>query len=125
MLVAIPDRYGPFDAAEKLLRTAQPSLSRQIRDLDCLWVHGALSCGDRSDPLQQEFNKQRVDGHAALRDRFKRGLAQGDLAAGTDTEALARFVQTVNFGLSVQAATGADRKELLAVVASALKAWPE
>ena len=90
----------------------------------CLWVHGALSCGDLSDPLQQEFDKQRADGHAALRDRLSRAVAERDLPENTDSDALARFVQTVNFGLSVQAATGANRQELLAVVASALKAWP-
>ena len=90
----------------------------------CLWVHGALSCGGTSDPLQEEFVKQRAQGQADLRARLKRAIAEGDLPAGSDADALARFVQTVNFGLSVQAATGASRKELLRVVAAALKAWP-
>jgi AcrR family transcriptional regulator len=90
----------------------------------CLWVHGALSCGGTSDPLQEEFVKQRAQGHADLRARLKRAIAECDLPAGSDADALARFVQTVNFGLSVQAATGAGRKELLRVVAAALQAWP-
>jgi hypothetical protein len=59
-----------------------------------------------------------------LRARFKRAIAEGDLPGGTDVDVLARFVQTVNFGLSVQAATGANRQELLRVVTSALRAWP-
>jgi AcrR family transcriptional regulator len=91
----------------------------------CLWVHGALSCGGTSDPLQEEFVKQRARGHAELRERFKRAIAEGDLPNGTDADALARFVQTVNFGLTVQAATGASRKELLWVIAAALQAWPK
>jgi AcrR family transcriptional regulator len=90
----------------------------------CLWVHGALSCGGTSDPLQEEFVKQRAQGHADLRMRFKRAIADGDLPRGSDADALARFVQTVNFGLTVQATTGASRKELLRVVATALQAWP-
>jgi hypothetical protein len=89
-----------------------------------LWVHGALSCGGTSDPLQEEFVKQRAHGHADLRGLFKRAIAEGDLPSGSDADALARFVQTVNFGLSVQAATGASRKELLRVTATALHAWP-
>ncbi len=38
---------------------------------------------------------------------------------------LANFVQTVNFGLTVQASTGATREDLLCVVAAALRAWPK
>jgi AcrR family transcriptional regulator len=90
----------------------------------CLWVHGALSCGGTSDPLQEEFVTQRAQGHADLRARFKRAIDEGDLPSASDADALARFVQTVNFGLSVQAATGASRKELLRVIATALHAWP-
>ena len=90
----------------------------------CLWVHGALSCGGSSEPLHEEFVKQRARGHADLRARFKRAIAEGDLPGDSDADALARFVQTVNFGLSVQAATGANRKELLRVIGTALQAWP-
>jgi hypothetical protein len=37
----------------------------------------------------------------------------------------AHFVQAANFGLTVQASTGATRKDLLCVVAAALQAWPK
>jgi hypothetical protein len=43
----------------------------------------------------------------------------------SDVDTLANFVQTVNFGLTVQASTGATRKDLLCVVAAALQAWPK
>jgi len=89
----------------------------------CLWVHGALSCGD--DPLRKEFAEQRAAGLAELRTRFKRAIAESDLPAESDADALARYVQTVNFGLTVQASTGANRKELLRIVELALKAWPD
>jgi len=89
----------------------------------CLWVHGALSCGD--DPLREEFAAQRAAGLAELRTRFKRAIAEGDLSADSDADALARYLQTVNFGLTVQASTGATRKELLRIVEIALKAWPK
>jgi AcrR family transcriptional regulator len=88
----------------------------------CMWVHGSLSCGD--DPLLAEFDGQRAAGHADLRARFRRAVVEGDLPNGTDTDALARFIQTVNFGLTVQASTGATRKQLLRVVENVLLAWP-
>jgi AcrR family transcriptional regulator len=88
----------------------------------CMWVHGALSCGD--DPLRDEFAAQRAAGLAGLRTRLKRAIADGDLPADADADALARYVQTVNFGLTVQASTGATRRELLRIVEIALKAWP-
>jgi AcrR family transcriptional regulator len=127
-----PAAYLQDALKEPTARTVVERLLQGVVDLvtdpdfpgTCLWVHGALSCGGTSDPLQEEFVKQRAQGHADLRVRLKRAIAEGDLPAGSDADALARFVQTVNFGLSVQAATGANRKELLRVVAAALQAWP-
>jgi AcrR family transcriptional regulator len=89
----------------------------------CMWVHGALSCGD--DPLRKEFAAQRVAGLEELRARFRRAVTEGDLPNNADTDTLASFVQTVNFGLTVQASTGATRKDLLRVVSAALQAWPK
>jgi len=52
-------------------------------------------------------------------------FADGDLPPGSDADTLARYVQTVNFGLTVQASPGATRKKLLRVVEIALKTWPK
>jgi len=89
----------------------------------CMWVHGALSCGD--DPLRKEFAAQRAAGFEKLRARFRRAVAEGDLPINADVDTLASFVQTIVFGLTVQASTGATRKNLLCVVAAALQAWPK
>jgi AcrR family transcriptional regulator len=88
----------------------------------CLWVHSVLSCGDSH--LRKEFAAQRAAAHAGFRTRFKRAIMEGDLPADADAAALSHFVMTVNFGLTVQASTGATRKELLRIMATALKAWP-
>jgi hypothetical protein len=65
----------------------------------CMWVHGALSCGD--DPLRKEFAAQRVAGFEELRARFRRAVTEGDLPINADVDTLANFVQTVNFGCTV------------------------
>ena len=88
----------------------------------CLWVHGALSCGD--DPLRPEFAVQRAAGLADLRNRFRRAKVEGDLPESVDEDALAHIVQTINFGLTLQGSTGATRKELLGIVESALRSLP-
>lgn len=88
----------------------------------CLYAKSMISCGDPNDPLHQELAQRRVSGEVVIRDRFERAVAEGDLPAAADPAALARFVVTVNLGLSVQAASGASRAELLQVVQTALRA---
>jgi AcrR family transcriptional regulator len=109
--------------AERLLRGVVDLLTDPRTPATCMWVHGALSCGD--SPLRDEFVAQRAAGLAELRKRFKRAVIEGDLPLESDVDTLARYVQTVNFGLTVQASTGATRKELLRVVDVALKDWPK
>jgi AcrR family transcriptional regulator len=106
---------------ERMLRGVVDLLTDPGTPATCLWVHGALSCGD--DPLREEFAAQRAAGLGKLRARFKRAVADGDLPPESDADTLARYVQTVNFGLTVQASTGATRKELLRIVESALKTF--
>jgi AcrR family transcriptional regulator len=106
---------------ERLLRGVVDLLTDPRTPTTCLWVHGALSCGD--DPLREEFAAQRAAGLAELRTRFKRAVADGDLPPDSDADTLAHYVQTVNFGLTVQASTGATRKELLRIVEIALKTF--
>jgi hypothetical protein len=108
---------------ERLLHGVVDLLTDPRTPTTCLWVHGALSCGD--DSLLEEFAVQRAAGLAELRKRFKRAVADGDLPQESDADTLAHYVQTLNFGLTVQASTGATRKELLRIVEIALKTWPK
>jgi hypothetical protein len=67
---------------------------------------------------------RRREGEAALRKRFERAKAEGDLAPGADPAALARCISAVIYGMAVQAASGAGRKELKAIADQAMRAWP-
>ena len=108
--------------AERLLQGVVELLSGPQSPRTCMWVRGALSCGD--DPLVEEFAAQRAAGLGQLRTRLKRAIAEGDLPAGSDPDALALYLATAVYGLTVQASTGATREELLKVVPIVLKAWP-
>jgi len=88
----------------------------------CLWLHNALSSGDQ--PVRAMLQSQRPQGEAALRDRFTRSIAEGDLPPGTDCAGLAQFVATVNLGIAVQAYLGATQDELEAVIEIALRSLP-
>jgi hypothetical protein len=90
----------------------------------CLWVQGALACGEAADPVRQELAARRAAGEAALRQRFKRARSEGDLAPDADPAGLARYVTTITLGMAVQAAGGAGRKELRKVADTAMRAWP-
>ena len=90
----------------------------------CLMVQGALSCGRTANSIRRELASRRAAGQAAIRQRFKRAISDGDLPADTNAGDLARYVSTVMHGMAVQAAGGASRKELLGVVKMALRTWP-
>jgi len=90
----------------------------------CLIVQGALAGGDASESVQRELAKHREAGVAALRKRFERARREGDLPRSANAADLARYVSTIAHGLSVQAASGASRAELLRVVKTSLRAWP-
>ncbi|MBN9280276.1 MAG: TetR/AcrR family transcriptional regulator, partial [Hyphomicrobium sp.] len=66
----------------------------------------------------------RCTGEDELRTRFERAKAEGDLPAASNPAALARYIATMLQGMSVQAAGGATREQLLDVAEMALAAWP-
>lgn len=58
-----------------------------------------------------------------LEARFQLAVAAGELAADADVRKLARFVQTVQSGMSILARDGATRAELEGVAEVALMGW--
>jgi AcrR family transcriptional regulator len=111
--------------AERLLGGAIDLLTDRRNPGGCLMVQGALACGEVAESVRRELISRRVAGEVAVRQRFERALADGDLPADSDPADLARYVVTVIRGMAVQAAGGASREELLRVVELALRAWPD
>ncbi len=90
----------------------------------CLGVQGALACAPQSDTVRLELIRRRKTGERIIRDRLKRAKAEGDLPPEADPADLARYLSIVIYGITVQAAGGATRKELRRVAELALKNWP-
>jgi AcrR family transcriptional regulator len=109
---------------ERLMHGVVDLVTNPGNPSSCLFTQSLLACADPDDPLHQELVERLVAGEMATRDRFQRAVSEGDLPPDADPAALARFVLTVNAGLSVQAAGGASRTELLQVVQTALQACP-
>ncbi len=90
----------------------------------CLETNGALVCSDGADHIRRELIRRRDGQVAMLQDRLQRARQEGDLPADAEPADLARYVMTVVQGMAVQAASGAGRDALHAVVRTALRAWP-
>ena len=58
-----------------------------------------------------------------LLERLDRAVADGEIPASTDLHALARFVQTLQSGMSILARDGASRAELEVVADVAMAGW--
>lgn len=109
---------------ERLLRGVAEALTDPVNPPGCLAVQGALSCGDAAQSIKEELCGRRAASEAALAARFEQARNDGDLGKAVDPAALARFMVTITQGMSVQAAGGATRADLLAVADMALLAWP-
>lgn len=112
-------------AAERLLRWTIDSATDRRHPRICLFVRGALTCGEESESIRRQLGAHRAAGERAIRERFQRAQADGDVAAGADPGDLARYLITVIHGMAVQAAAGASRKELQRVARLAVRAWPK
>jgi AcrR family transcriptional regulator len=111
--------------AERVLHGSVDMLTGPQNPHGCLMVQGALACGEAAESVRQELVARRMTAEAAVRRRFERARADGDLPADADPGDLARYLLTVIRGMAVQATGGAGRKELRRVAELALRAWPE
>lgn len=112
------------EAFERLLVGAADLLSDPRHPKGCLIVQGALACGSDSDPIRKQLIRHRAAGEETIRKRFHRARREGDLPRKASPAALAKFAVTIIHGMSVQAASGANRKALHEVARIAISAWP-
>src|ERR1700733_976083 len=91
----------------------------------CLLVAGGLACGTGAENVPFELASRRAQTEDQLRNRFVRAKNEGDLAAGADPAALARYLSAVIAGMGVLASSGSDRDELRQVALVSLKVFDE
>lgn len=108
---------------ERLWRGSIELIANPRNPRGCFLVQSALACGDTGQSVRREMAKRRMADEAALRERFERAIAEGDLPPDADAADLARYVTTISYGMAVKAADGATREELERVVEMALRAW--
>jgi AcrR family transcriptional regulator len=109
--------------AEHLFYSTTDFMTDECAPRGCLFVRGALSCGESTESIRAELDARRVAAEAGLRERFERAKAAGELP-DCDPGDLARYVMTVLEGITLRAAGGAQREELRKVADMALRAWP-
>lgn len=134
---AAVDLYGRTDGSRtaRALReqpTAYAAIEAMLRDniatytdpglpRGCMVVLAGATYTTRTASIREFLVEARRATEADIRARLERGVAEGDLAPGTDTAALATFYSTVLYGLSIQARDGVEHTDLSAAVDSALR----
>jgi AcrR family transcriptional regulator len=111
--------------AESLLKGAINMVMNPRHPDGCLLVQGALASGPDTDTIRKELARHRAGAEAAVRERFKQAVKEGELPSGTDPGKLARYLITVIWGLSVQAAGGYTRSQMKEVANTAMQSWPK
>jgi len=112
-------------AIERILRESAIELSKPSQPKGCMLITAATNCSAESAHLQRALADRRAAQKKHLKERIAKGIADGELARGTDAGALADFYATVLTGMSMQSRDGATRKTLLATAEAAMRAWPE
>jgi AcrR family transcriptional regulator len=124
------DELAPFldqaptarEGVARLLHEAARVYAQPDAPRGCMLTLSCTACADAS--MQSELAKRRAVAKKTLKARIDRGLRAGELARGTDTDALAEFYTTVLKGLALQATDGASRRCLAASADTAMRAWP-
>jgi len=110
--------------AEHLLEGAILTTTGRGGPAGCLSVQGALATGAAGQAARDALITWRRKGEKALRERFVRAVAEGDLPPHADPATLARYLVTVVYGIAVEAATGTPRVALRQIIDIALRDFP-
>jgi AcrR family transcriptional regulator len=112
------------EAIERLLTFMATELTETQHPRGCLMMMAAVTSSNTSTQLQKALADMRTGSRDRMKERIKRGVADGDVPAGTDAGGLADFYSSVMTGMSMQARDGATRKSLLGTVERAMSIFP-
>jgi AcrR family transcriptional regulator len=113
------------EAIEAMLRLTAEGLSQRGKPHGCMMVLGATNCTPSGKAAQDYLRAFRLKAPEIIKQRLKRGVAEGDLPPGADVDGIASFYVTMLHGLGFRGGDGATRAALMAAVDGAMAAWAE
>jgi AcrR family transcriptional regulator len=111
------------DAFEQFLLASAQAFTRPEVPAGCLIVLGAMHASDMNEKACTDLRHRRAQNVETLSRRLQRAVAEGELPADLDCQAVASFYVSVQYGMSIQARDGASRETLIAVARQAMTAW--
>jgi len=111
-------------AVAALLMDSAAALTGCLADMPtgCMVTLSAVGSEGNAE-LGTLVRSARAVGFERLRDRLERGRDEGEIPGSVDLDALARFVQTLQNGMSILARDGVGRAELEGVAEVAMLGW--
>lgn len=110
-------------AIEAMLRRSVANLADPAGCRGCLLVLGDSNAAPEHGGIHQYLAQRRKEIQAAIEERIRRGVADGDVSAGANVKVVSAFLMTVLQGLSLRARDGASRESMQQVADAALAAF--
>lgn len=111
-------------AISALLTDSAAALTGYVADIPCGCMVTLSAVGSEGHPeLGDLVRTARASTFDRVKARLDRAVADGEIPASTNVHALARYVQTVQNGMSILARDGADCVELRSVADVAMLSW--
>ena len=112
------------EAVAAFLRDSAAALTGYVADNPCGCMVTLSAVGSEGHPelgdLVRTAREATLD---RLKARLERAVGEGEISAATDIHALARYIQTVQNGMSILARDGVCCEELRAVASAAMLSW--
>ncbi|KGT95894.1 TetR family transcriptional regulator [Erwinia typographi] len=121
---ALQGEMSAYDALSFYLYDVAQGVSDPSKPRGCIISTAVLQHAEENESVAREVAARRDMSIQCIKKRFDRAIDEGELPAGTDSEALARFYSAVVQGMSAQACDGACTETLKRMVDIALAAWP-
>ena len=120
----VANEPSAFAATRRVLRARAIAFADHSTPPGCMISAAGLGCAPENQGAADLPAMRRRTGLDALTRLLLDAVLSGELPRETDVAGLARFYVTVIQGMAVQARDGATEAELLAVVDTAMIAWP-
>jgi AcrR family transcriptional regulator len=123
VLTALLEGTTARASIEGMLRASMEHVCGQDNPRGCMMVLAGINCVPANKGIEDFLREQRAVREKVIRQRLRRGIAEGDLPASADINGLVAFYTSIVDGMAIRARDGASRKALGDIVKWAMAAW--